>query len=68
MTLSEIATAAILAFGSKSRIKFLKEMPDIPDLKFKPSTTLFRSIRYYPQISLSLGMQKEAIDRKSTRG
>jgi nucleoside-diphosphate-sugar epimerase len=64
---SEVAAAAIEAFGSKSAIKFEKEQPDIPDNIFEPDDTLFRLIDYYPQISISLGMRKEAAYRKIVR-
>jgi len=64
---SEIATAAIDAFGSKSTIKFIKEQPDIPDNIFDIDDSLFRLIDYYPQISIALGMKKEAAHRKLTR-
>lgn len=61
---SEVAAAAIDAFGSKSAIKFIKEQPDIPDNIFELDDSLFRLIDYYPQISISLGMKKEAAHRK----
>jgi nucleoside-diphosphate-sugar epimerase len=64
---SEVAAAAIEAFESKSAIKFEKEQPDIPDNIFEPDDTLFRLIDYYPQISISLGMKKEAAYRKIAR-
>ena len=64
---SEIAAAAIEAFESKSTIRFIKEQPDIPNNIFVPDDSLFRLIGYYPQISISLGMKKEAAYRK-TRG
>lgn len=64
---SEVAAAAIEAFESKSTIKFIKEQPDIPDNLFEPDDTLFHLIDYYPQISISLGMKKEAAYRKRAR-
>lgn len=57
---TEVATAAIEAFGSNSTIKFIREQPDIPDNIFELDDSLFRLIDYYPQISISLGMKKEA--------
>ena len=60
---SEIVAAAIEAFGSKSIIKFVEEQPSIPNNIFKLDDTLFRLIDYYPQISISLGMKKEAAQR-----
>lgn len=60
---SEVAAAAIEAFGSKSKIKFVEDQPDIPDNVFERDETLFRLIGYSPQISISLGMKKEAAHR-----
>lgn len=64
---SEVASAAIEAFGSKSTVKFIKEQPDIPNNIFELDDALFRLIDYYPQISISLGMKKEAVYRKMSR-
>jgi len=64
---SEIATVAIEAFGSKSTTKFVKDQPDIPNNIFEMDNTLFRLIDYYPQVSISLGMKKEAAYRKMAR-
>lgn len=64
---SEIAVAAIDAFGSKSTIRFMKEKADIPDNIFELDDSLFRMIDYYPQISISLGMKKEAAYRMRAR-
>jgi nucleoside-diphosphate-sugar epimerase len=64
---SEVASAAIEAFGSKSAIKFVRGQPDIPNNIFEPDDSLFRLIDYYPQISISLGMKKEAAYRKMAR-
>ena len=64
---SEVAAAAIEAFGSKSTVKFIKEQPDIPNNIFEPDDSLFRLIDYYPQISISHGMKKEADYRKMAR-
>lgn len=64
---SEIFNAAISAFKSKSTIKFIKEQPDIPNNTFDIDDSLFRLIGYYPQISISLGMQKEAENRRRSR-
>jgi nucleoside-diphosphate-sugar epimerase len=64
---SEVAAAAIEAFGSRSAIRFVKGNPDIPDNVFDPDDSLFRLIDYYPQISISLGMKMEAAYRKTVR-
>jgi nucleoside-diphosphate-sugar epimerase len=64
---SEVAASAIAAFESKSAIKFMKEQPDIPNNIFEADDSLFRLIDYYPQISISLGMKKEAAYRRMVR-
>ena len=64
---SEVATAAIVAFESKSDIRFLKEKSDIPDNIFEQDDSLYRLIGYYPQISIMLGMKKEAAHRREFR-
>jgi nucleoside-diphosphate-sugar epimerase len=64
---SEIAGAAIKAFGSKSTVKFIKNQADIPNNIFEPDVSLYHLIGYFPQISISLGMQKEAAYRKIVR-
>lgn len=64
---SEVAAAAIEAFGSKSTVQFVKNQPDIPNNIFELDDSLYRLIDYYPQISISLGMEKEAAYRKAVR-
>lgn len=61
---SEVAKAAIKAFESRSRIRFLPEAPDTPDNVFEPDDALYRAIDYYPQVSIDIGMEKEAAHRK----
>ncbi|MEQ1882348.1 MAG: NAD-dependent epimerase/dehydratase family protein, partial [Burkholderiales bacterium] len=57
---SEIAAAAIAAFGSASTVRHMPEMPDIPDNDFAPDDRLYRRIGYFPRISLASGIAKEA--------
>ncbi len=61
---SEIAAAAIAAFGSTSSIRFAPDKPDIPDNAFGPDDRLYRLIDFLPRITLRLGMDKEAARRK----
>lgn len=63
-TYSSIATSAIQAFHSHSQIKFIPDQPDIPDNVLPIDDSLFRLIGYYPQISMSQGMNNEAARRK----
>lgn len=64
---SEIAQAAIAAFASKSIVRFLPDKPDIPNNVFEIDTSLYRLVNYYPQISISQGMEIEANSRKIVR-
>jgi nucleoside-diphosphate-sugar epimerase len=64
---SEVAGAAIEAFGSNSKVNFVKEQADIPDNVFEPDDSLYRLIDYYPQISILKGMEKEASSRKGEK-
>jgi nucleoside-diphosphate-sugar epimerase len=64
---SEVAAAAIEAFRSRSTVNFIREQPDIPDNIVESDEELFRLIDYYPQISISIGMKKEAAHRKTAR-
>lgn len=64
---SEIADAAIEAFGGRSTVSFLKDRPDIPDSVFPRDDTLYRLIDYLPRISISLGMEMEAAHRRMAR-
>ena len=61
---SQIAAAAISAFESKSKVRFLRDKPDIPDNGFSCDDTLFRMIDYLPRISTEQGMQMEAAHRR----
>ncbi len=64
LSYSQIAAAAIAAFKSKSKIRFLKDRPDIPSNGFACDETLFRLVNYFPRISIAQGMQMEAAHRK----
>lgn len=64
VTYSQIAAAAISAFESKSKVRFLKDKPDIPSNGFACDETLFRLLDYFPRISIAHGMQMEAAHRR----
>jgi nucleoside-diphosphate-sugar epimerase len=64
VTYSQIAAAAVSAFESKSKVKFLKDKPDIPNNGFVCDETLFRLVDYFPRISTAQGMQIEAAHRR----
>ncbi|WP_234679186.1 NAD-dependent epimerase/dehydratase family protein [Bradyrhizobium monzae] len=61
---SQIAAAAISAFASRSKVRFLRDKPDIPSNAFACDETLFRLVDYFPRISIALGMQMEAAHRR----
>lgn len=61
---SEIASAAIKAFNSTSKVHFVPEKPDIIDNTFELDESLYRQINFWPQITLEQGMKKEAAYRK----
>jgi len=60
---SEVAAAAIAAFGSASKIHFDREKPDIPDNAFPANDSLYRLIDYFPRITLAQGLAREAVRR-----
>lgn len=62
---SEIAVAAIAAFGSSSTIRFDVEKPDIHDNAFAADDALYRLLGYFPRISLAQGVAREAARRKA---
>ena len=62
---SEIAAAAVNAFGSNSKVEFVREQSDIPDNVLPIDDSLFRLIGYSPQISFATGMAMEASARRA---
>jgi nucleoside-diphosphate-sugar epimerase len=62
---SEMAVAAVAAFGSASSIRFDATKPDIPDNAFAADDSLYRLIDYFPCISLAQGLAREASRRNS---
>ena len=64
VTYSQIASAAISAFESRSKVAFLKDKPDIPSNGFACDETLFRLLDYFPRISMAQGMRMEAAHRR----
>lgn len=64
VTYSQVAAAAISAFESKSKVRFLRDRPDIPNNGFACDETLFRLVDHFPRISTAEGMQMEAAHRR----
>lgn len=62
---SEIAAAAVAAFGTASTIRFDASKPEIPDNAFAADDAFYRRIGYFPQISLAQGLAREAARRKA---
>ena len=63
VTYSQIAEAAIAAFDSGSKVRFLKDKPDIPSNGLACDEMLFRLVDCFPRISIAQGMQMEAAHR-----
>ena len=64
---SEIAAAAVAAFGTGSTIRFDAERPDVPDNAVRADDALYRLIDYFPRISLERGLAREAADERRWR-
>ena len=64
---SQIGNAAIAAFGSKGKLLFLQDKPDIPDNVFAKETYLYDKIGFYPQISIEEGMKIIANFRRNNK-
>ena len=62
---SQIALAAVDAFGSGSTIRFLPDKPDTADNIFPFDDALYRALGHAPQITIASGMQMEAAHRRS---
>lgn len=62
---SQIAAAAVAAFGSNSTIRFDATKPDIPDNAFAADESFYRRIGFFPAISLTQGLAREAVRRRS---
>ena len=62
---SQIAQAAVEAFGSRSAIRFLSDKPDTADNIFNYDDSLYLAIGHTPQICITSGMQMEAAHRRS---
>lgn len=61
---SEIASAAIAAFNSTSKVRFDDSREDIPDNIFPPDNTLYERLGFYPKISLAEGVARIAAHRR----
>lgn len=62
---SEMAAAAVAAFDSRSAIRFDTTKPNIADNAFAADDSLYRRIGYYPTISMTQGLAREAMRRRS---
>jgi nucleoside-diphosphate-sugar epimerase len=63
--LSEIATAALEAFGHGGSYRFLEDRPDIPDNTFGDSGTLYESMGWFPEVDIREGMRRLADHRRA---
>lgn len=62
---SDMAAAAVAAFGGASAVRFDVDKPDIPDNAFEADETLYRLINFRPRISLEIGFAREAWRRRA---
>jgi nucleoside-diphosphate-sugar epimerase len=65
-SLSEIASAALDAFGRGGRFDFLADKPDVPDNVFGNATELYDMVGFRPEVDIREGMQRLALRRKET--
>jgi nucleoside-diphosphate-sugar epimerase len=65
LSFSQIAYAALDAFNSISTVRFLPEKQSTMDNIFPFDDTLYRILKYTPQININLGMKLEAEHRRS---
>jgi nucleoside-diphosphate-sugar epimerase len=65
---SEIASAAIEAFHSKSKVRFDHARDDIPDNVFPVDNTLYERLGFCPKVSLAEGMARIAAYRRRGGG
>jgi nucleoside-diphosphate-sugar epimerase len=62
---SEMAAAAVAAFESRSAVRFDTTKPNIADNAFAADESLYQRIGYFPTISLTQGLAREAARRRS---
>jgi nucleoside-diphosphate-sugar epimerase len=55
--LSEMASAALTAFGTNGKIIFLENKPDISDNIFEINDSIYEKTNYFPQIDPQKGMR-----------
>jgi nucleoside-diphosphate-sugar epimerase len=60
VTYARIAKAALSAFGSTARVRFLEDKPDIVDNVFALETSLYDKIGRAPQITIEAGVAQVA--------
>lgn len=65
---SQIAQAAVEAFGSQAAIRFLPDKPDTADNVFPFDDALYRALGHAPRISIAEGMRLEAAYRRAQAG
>ena len=62
---SQIAQAAVCAFGSRSQIRCLTDKPDTLDNVFPFDNALYRALGQAPRIDLAQGLRMEAENRQA---
>ena len=65
--LSEIAQAALSAFGQQGQVRFLRDKPDVPDLPAQLlDPALHAAIDFMPQVNIHMGFEMIRQHRERT--
>lgn len=64
-TCTQIANAALLAFGAHSVVRFREDKPDISDTVFEQDDALYREIDWVPKVTIEEGMNELARHRRT---
>ena len=67
ITFSEIAEIAFSVFGMGGKVQFLRDKPDIQDNIFPYNASLYKTIDYYPEISIYEGIKRIERYRKGIK-
>jgi nucleoside-diphosphate-sugar epimerase len=58
VTYSRIAMAAQKAFNKGGELVYINDKPDVPDNVFNNKTTLYEKLKYFPEVSIEVGMKR----------
>lgn len=66
LTYVSIAEKAQQIFDKGGKVKFLKSKPDIPDNVFAKDTSIYERLNYWPQVSITNGIERIKKQRQAT--